>query len=71
MKTPNREDLVKKKQEMVLNGPTTLTYLMSRDKDNIASDHIYLHIDSMHRADVFVGFHINQIHVHVMHIILM
>ncbi|XP_056008026.1 cyclic nucleotide-binding domain-containing protein 2-like isoform X3 [Ostrea edulis] len=53
MKTPNREDLVKKKQEMVLNGPTTLTYLMSRDKDNIASDHIYLHIDSMHRADVF------------------
>ncbi|XP_062574782.1 cyclic nucleotide-binding domain-containing protein 2-like [Saccostrea cucullata] len=53
MKTPNREEMGKKKQEMILHGPTTLTSLMSKDKENTTSDFIYLHIDSVSKDDVF------------------
>ncbi|XP_061185806.1 cyclic nucleotide-binding domain-containing protein 2-like [Saccostrea echinata] len=53
MKTPNREEIVKKKQEMVIHGPTTLTSLMSKDKENTASEFIYLHIDTVSKEDVF------------------
>lgn len=53
MKTPHRDDSHKKKQEMLFTGPMTLTSLMSKDKENKASDHIYLQLDSLFKEDVF------------------
>lgn len=55
MKTPHRDDFHKKKQEMLFTGPMTLTSLMSKDKENKASDHIYLQLDSLFKEDVFVS----------------
>lgn len=61
MKTPHRDDVNKKKQEMLFTGPMTLTSLMSKDKENKASDHIYLQLDSLFKEDVFVSMRVFKV----------
>lgn len=61
MKTPHRDDANKKKQEMLFTGPMTLTSLMSKDKENKASDHIYLQLDSLFKDDVFVSMRVFKV----------
>ncbi|XP_022304182.2 uncharacterized protein LOC111111479 isoform X4 [Crassostrea virginica] len=53
MKTPNKDDVMKKREDTLLTGPMTLTSLMSKDKEDKSSDHIYLQLDTLSRDQVF------------------
>lgn len=55
MKTPNKDDVMKKREDTLLTGPMTLTSLMSKDKEDKSSDHIYLQLDTLSRDQVFVS----------------
>ena len=56
MKNPEQEDGSPKKNTLMLRGPTTLTSLMTQDKENAnGMDYMYLNIATLRRDKVFVS----------------